>query len=274
MPTVTLSLRSQRSKPVTDRVSWIEVRGRFSGPLMPNDIELRQETAEVVLDLVPDRYTIEIEVPGFEPTTGRLDVGSVALARVFPLANLCTTLPLVSELETEQRRLLQTLDSTKTPGEIWNALTDNKAATFFQVTYGLSQITVASGAPLSSTVDRIVRLGGSELTAPDTSGTLRTVIGWRMHVVFVGGPSIETLLGQAGFKRDPGAAHPTHKRFGFVRSFREKQGAPKMQVVINHEGSGADVDLDAGAFHRSSPHDIYKSFAKRFPAAAKIYKVK
>jgi hypothetical protein len=241
---------------------------------MPNDIELKPETAEVVLDCVPDTYTIEIEVPGFEATTRRLEVRRDAMARVFPLGNLCTTLPLVSELEAEQRRLLQTLDSTKTPGEIWNALTDNNSATFFQVTYGLAQIAVASGAPLSSTVDRIVRLGGSELTAPDSSGTLRTVIGWRMHVVFVGGPSIETLLGQAGFKRDAGEAHPTHKRFGFVRSFREKKGAPRMQVVVNHEGSAADVDLDAGAFHRSSPHDIYKSFAKRFPAAAKIYKVK
>ena len=47
-----------------------------------------------------------------------------------------------------------------------------------------------------------------------------------------------------------------------------------MQVVINHEGSGADLDVDSGAFRRSSPHDVYKNFAKRFPDAAKIYKVK
>jgi hypothetical protein len=93
-------------------------------------------------------------------------------------------------------------------------------------------------------------------------------------VVFVGGTSTETLLEGAGFKRDTGDPHPTHKRFGFVRSFREKQGTPKIQVVINHEGSAADVDVDVGAFHRSSPHDVYKNFAKRFPDAAKIYKVK
>jgi hypothetical protein len=68
--------------------------------------------------------------------------------------------------------------------------------------------------------------------------------------------------------------HPTHKRFGFVRSFREKTGAPRLQVVINHEGSAADIDLDAGSFRRSSPHDIFKDFAKRFPDAAKLYKVK
>jgi hypothetical protein len=95
-----------------------------------------------------------------------------------------------------------------------------------------------------------------------------------MHVVFVGGPSIATSLEGAGFKRDPGEAHPTHKRFGFVRSFREKQGSPRLQVVTNHEGSGADVDVDAGAFHKSAPHDVFKAFAKRFPEAAEVYKVK
>ena len=68
----------------------------------------------------------------------------------------------------------------------------------------------------------IVRLGGSQLTAPDTSGTMRTVIGWRMHVTF--GFSTEDLLLGAGFKRDTAPAHTTHSRFGFVKSFREKAG--------------------------------------------------
>lgn len=274
MPTVTLSLKSQRSKPVTDRIEWIEVRGRSSGPLVRDDIDLRPETGEVVLDVVPDRYTIDVEVPGFTAVRGTLDVGKSAMARTFPLENLCTQLPLVSELGVEQRRLLKTLDTTKTPGEIWDALSDNKAATFFQVTQALSAVLLANGEPLSSLVDRIVRVGGSELTAPDPAGVLKTVIGWRMHVVFTGGSPIEDGLASAGFKRDSGTPHPTHKRFGFVRSFREKTGAPRLQVVINHEGSAADIDLDAGSFHRSSPHDIFKDFAKRFPDAAKLYKVK
>ncbi len=193
---------------------------------------------------------------------------------MLPLENRVVTLPKVSELEPEQRRLLQTLDDTRTPGEVWAALSDNKAATFFQVTYALAQIALVDGTPLSSAVDRIVRVGGSELTGPDASGTSRTVIGWRMHVLFVGGSSVESSLEGAGFKRDPGDAHPTHKRFGFVRSFRERKGNPRLQVVTNHEGSGADVDLDTGAFHRSSPQHVFKAFAKRFPQAAGIYKVK
>jgi hypothetical protein len=272
MPTVTLSLRSQRSKPVTDAVQFIEVRGRTSGPVMKSDIDLK--AGEIVMDLVPDQYTIDVEIGGFKAARGKFDVGAQAIARSFPLENLVSTLPGVGELEPEQKRLLQTLDATKTPGQIWSALTDNKAATLFQVSHALSQVTLANGAPLSSTVDQVIRVGGAELTAPDTSGTSRTVIGWRMHVTFVGGASIETVLEGAGFKRDEGEAHPTHKRFGFVRSFREKKGAPRLQVVTNHEGSGADVDLDAGAFHKSSPHDVFKDFAKRFPEGAKIYKVK
>ena len=271
MPTVTLGLRSQRAKPVLDTVEFIELRGRSSGPLLSVDIDLKP--GEIVLDLVPDHYTIGLEVGGFKPVKGTFDVGTQAVARTLPLENRVSVLPKVSEFGSEQRRLLQTLDDTKKPAEIWSALSDNKAATFFQVSFALAEVTQPGGAPLSSLVERIVRVGGSELTGPDVSGTSRTVIGWRMHVVFVGGASIETSLESAGFKRDPGDAHPTHKRFGFVRSFREKTGNPRLQIVTNHEGTGADVDLDTGAFHKSSPKHVFKAFAKRFPEVAEIYEV-
>jgi hypothetical protein len=39
------------------------------------------------------------------------------------LENRVSVLPKVSELDSEQRRLLQTLDESKRPGEIWDALT-------------------------------------------------------------------------------------------------------------------------------------------------------
>src|SRR5262245_44073581 len=145
MPTLALSLRSQRSKPVHDRVEFIEVRGRFSGPVNPSDIDLKP--GEIVLDLVPDQYTVAVEIAGFKPAKGKVDVGTEAVARVFPLQNRVSTLPKVSELLSEQRRLLQTLDNTKTPGEIWDALSDNKAATFFQVTYALAEVETPDGAP-------------------------------------------------------------------------------------------------------------------------------
>ncbi len=231
-------------------------------------------SGELVMDLVPDQYTIEVQIGGFRPAFGKFPVGFRAIARTLTLENHVSTMPKLSELEREQRRLLQTLDATKTPGAIWDSLTDNKAATFFQVTYALTKITLPDGTSLSDTVDRVVRLGGSELTAPDTHGTSRTVIGWRMHVLFVGGAAIDATLEAAGLKPDDGEAHPTHKRFGFVRSFREKKGQPRLQVVTNHEGSGADVDLDMGVFHKSSPQQVFKDFARRFPEAVAIYKVK
>jgi hypothetical protein len=243
-----------------------------SGPVHPSDVDLR--SSEIVMDLVPDHYTIELQIGGFKSARGKFQVGDRAIARTLTLDNHVSTMPKVSELEKEQRRLLQTLDTTKTPGEIWDSLTDNKAATLFQVTYALAKITPPDAIPMSQAVDQIVRVGGSELTAPDTHGTSRTVIGWRMHVLFVGGANIEATLEAAGLKRDEGEAHPTHKRFGFVRSFREKTGQPRLQVVTNHEGSGADVDLDMGVFHKSSPQHVFKEFARRFPEAAKIYKVK
>jgi hypothetical protein len=271
MPTVTLTLKSQRRKPVPDRIEYIAVRGRSSGTVQPDEIEFRP--AEVVLDLVPDHYTMDLEVGGFKPARGKLPVGFDAMARMFTLENRVSRLPRLRELGPEQRRLLQTLDDSNDEEDTWAALTDNKSATFFQVSHALSQVILADGSPLSSTIDRVVRLGGAHLTAPDSSGVLRTVIGWRMHVVFVGGASIEESLTSAGFKRDPGDAHPTHRRFGFVRSFRERKGSPRLQIVTNHEGTGADVDLDVGAFHRSSPREIYKAFAKRFPDAATVYQV-
>jgi hypothetical protein len=271
MPTIILSLRSQRSKPVPDRPDWIEVRGRLSGPMHRDSIEVRN--GDIVLDAVPDQYRIRVEVNGFKPANGVFDVGKNPVAKTFPLEHRCTTLPTVGQMNAEQRRLLQTLDDTKTPGEVWAALSDNKAATFFQVTHALASVATPDGSTLAAAVDRVVRVGGSELTAPDAAGATHSVVGWRMHVLFVGGTATDILLAAAGFKRDPGDAHPTHKRFGFVRSFREKTGATKLQVVTNHEGTGADVDLDAGSFHRSSPHDVYRRFKQRFPGAASIFVV-
>jgi hypothetical protein len=275
MPTVTLVLRSQRGKPVTDRVEWCELRGRFSGRVHPADIVYKPASAEIVGDLVPDLYTIDLEVPGFEAWRGTIDVTSdVADAFIVELDHRCTLLPKVSDLLPEQRRLLGTLDALKTPGDIWHDLSDNKAATFYQVSYALAALARPDGAALSELVDGVVVLGGSELIAPDPSGTLRTVVGWRMHVRFVGTGAIDAALRDAGFKRDGGTAHTTHSRFGFKVSYREKSGAPKMQVTTDYVGAGADVDIDAGAFHRSSPRETYKAFAKRFPDAAKVYKVK
>ena len=45
------------------------------------------------------------------------------------------------------------------------------------------------------------------------------------------------------------------------------EGKPRLQMVTNHEGSSADVDLDMEVFHKSSPKDVFKAFVKRFSVA-------
>ena len=158
MPTVTLALRSQRSKPVPDPVR-IELRGAGSGPVQSGDIEIRPG-GEIVLDLVPDLYTIDLEADGFARLRTKLRVEFDPLAEVIELENLVTRLPKVSEMTGEEKRLLQSLDDSKKPAEIWEALTDNKAATFFQVSHALTGVLLADGSALSTAVDRIVRVGG------------------------------------------------------------------------------------------------------------------
>jgi hypothetical protein len=77
----------------------------------------------------------------------------------------------------------------------------------------------------------------------------------------------------SGFKKDGGIAHPTHSRFGYVKSFRQRKGSPKLQVTLRKDNSGADIDLDAGVFHRSAPHDVYKKLVKAFPEVKEVYEV-
>ena len=43
--------------------------------------------------------------------------------------------------------------------------------------------------------------------------------------------------------------------------------------TLRKDNSGADIDLDAGVFHRSAPHDVYKRLIKTFPAVKKVYQV-
>jgi hypothetical protein len=148
-------LRSQRSKPVPDRPDAIDVRGKLSGPMHRDSVETRN--GDIVLDAVTDRYEISVNVNGFRSLVGSLEVGKNPVAKTFPIEHRCTTLPTVSQLNAEQRRHLQTLDDTKTPGEIWDALTDNKAATFFRIAHAPIAVAAPDGSTLAVAIDRIVR---------------------------------------------------------------------------------------------------------------------
>src|SRR5262245_57374931 len=134
MPTVTLALRSQRKKPIPDEIRFISIRGLRSGEVQSSDIEIRPN-GEVVLDLVPDQYTIYIEPAGFVSSRARLKVGFAPIVSVVQIESLVTRLPSFDELLDEQARLLASLDPSKDGADLWDSLPDNKAATFFQVTH-------------------------------------------------------------------------------------------------------------------------------------------
>jgi hypothetical protein len=271
MPTVVLTLRSDRGRLVSDTPT-VFIVGITGGQVHQDDIDHREADAEVVCRLPPDRYRVEVSVPGYLPWKSKVEVAGKPMSVKVVLKSRCTRLPAVGELSEEQLRLLKTLDGKKTHGEIWNELSENKAATFFQITHALSAVTTPAGASLSSLVSVVSVLGGASLTARDKQGKWRRVIGWRMHVAFAA--DVEADLLASGFKRDSGTAHQTHSRFGFTKSHREKKGAVRLQVTTDKYGTAADVDVDISTpYHMSAPHDVYEDFVKRFPETKNIYKV-
>ena len=188
----------------------------------------------------------------------------------------CTLLPGFGDLEGEQKRLLRSVSGSASVAVLWRRLGDNQACTFFPVTYALAR-TPIGGTVLSDYIQTVKVIGGAEIEAPVPNGRKkRRAVGWRMHVVIKPKfrKTIANDLVNFGFKKDSGTAHTTHSRFGYVTSFRQKGRNPRLQVVLNKDCSGADVDLDNGVFHRSAPHDVYKALKKKFPAVRAIYQVK
>jgi hypothetical protein len=74
----------------------------------------------------------------------------------------------------------------------------------------------------------------------------------------------------ARFSSGKGFVHSTHKKFGFTKSFRQTGLLPRLQIVLDDSNTFADVDPDV-ELHRSSPHDIFKDFAKRYPEVGNIF---
>ena len=276
MPYVFLYPRSkQRNKSIPDRPRLYRFKGKWSGDMHWGAVEWNP--GRFKLNAVPDRYRFQLSMPEFESINGEFDVKKKSWAKNVPVPHRCTDLPTYGELKPGQKRLLETLSTSKTGSQIWKSFSDNQCATFFQVTYALGFVEMEGGLTLADYVKRLVRVGGSEMIGPDPKnpGKKVSVIGWRIHVTFYARyrRSLERALTGHGFKKDSGTAHPTHKRFGYVKSFRQSARGLKLQIVLNRDRSGADVDLDAGVFHKSAPHDIYQKLIKRFPEVKTIFKV-
>ncbi|HKQ76174.1 MAG TPA: hypothetical protein VJ810_20940, partial [Blastocatellia bacterium] len=190
------------------------------------------------------------------------------------LTHKCSDLPEFTELNAAQQLLLATFNPGTDAEKIWQSLSDNQCATFFQLSHALLNIKLANGRALASYIEAVRRIGGVEIedTIPDNNS--RTATGWRLHVMIQGtdlGGIVSDLIQGEVFGVQDGFTHPTHGKFGLNKSHREKDRKPRLQIVLSDDNAHADIDLDV-EFDRSSPHDVFKRFIKRFPDVGSIYR--
>jgi len=271
VPEVRIELVSQRGRAVSDRPRRVKLRGRQFVHVPASDVEYRD--GALMMDVPPDTYALEVEVDGFRPYDGRLTVTPDSKRGELELKHRCTLLPSFSQLKGEPQRLFRSYAGGQDGGEAWGELSDNQACTFFQVTYALAETTVG-GKPLSSYLERVERIGGAEI-AGEVKGQTKRAVGWRLHVGVKSGEATKMaeLLTANGFAADSGPAHPTHAKFGFVHSFRQKGKNPRLQLVFAAGFARADVDVDNGKFHLSSPYHVYSALRKKFPEVHEVYRV-
>lgn len=273
MPIVTLRLTSESGRSVSDEPNLAEIV-KGTRYVHPRDIQTAKGLVQ--LNVVPGTYKLAIRVDGYKPSSGSFSAKANANKVLqWPLTHRATLLPRFGDLDDEAKRLLESFH----PGgpDTWKELSENQAATFFQVTYALAR-TISGEVPLSQYIQRIQRIGGAEIEARH-EGELRRAVGWRMHVLIKRWyrDRVQDALLDAGLKKDDGWTHPTHTKFGYSESFRQKGGSPRLQVVLRqiatNEYDGADVDLDVGGAHKSAPHDVYKDFVRRYPEVKGVYRV-
>ena len=272
MPDVRIKLVSKRKRPVDDKPEAAEFKG--SHYVHPLDIKL--DRGFVLADLVPGRYKGTIELNGFRRASGSFTVKKTTKNITWVMEHRCTLLPGWGDLDAEQKRLFRSFAGSQSASALWGRFPENQSCSFFQVSYALAR-TPVGGTVLSDYIQMVRVIGGAKTIAKALDGRMRKAAGWRMHVVIKPGfrATIAQDLKKAGFKKDSYGPVPTHARFGFVTSYRQKGKNPLLQVVLNKDASGADVDLDKNEWvHRSAAHDIYPEIKRRFPEVKKIYKVK
>lgn len=273
MPDIRIELVSQRGRKVDDKVDLAE----FKGTHYVHPLDVQKGQGYVLADLAPGRYTGRISVNGFKGSIGSFQAKAKQNKVLkWPMVHRCTLLPGFSDLDDEQKRLFRSYAGNRDAAALWRRLGDNQACTFFQVTYALAR-TPMGGAVLSDYIQKVRVVGGAATVAKAPDGRMRKAAGWRIHVVIK--PKFRQTMAQdlarGGFKKDRGKPVPTHARFGFVHSYRQKGGNPRLQIVLNRDASGADMDLDKSKWnHKSSPHEIYGNLRKKFPAVHAVYRVR
>ncbi len=272
MPLIHLRVFSQRGRKITDPVSPGEFEIQGTHFVHPADLDPADGGLD--LNLVPGQYKSTLRLEEFDACDFTLKADHAKTVSV-QAQHRCTLLPAFAHLDEEQQRLFRSYADPASAASEWNVLSDNQACTFFQVTYALAR-TPLGDSFLSRAIQRVQRIGGALISARAEDGATRSATGWRLHVL-VKAANRETIAGQlkaSGFARDAGAPHPTHSRFGYMKSFRQQGAHPRLQMVFTPDFSGADVDLDQGSFHKSAPHHVYKAMKKKFPGVETLYRVR
>jgi hypothetical protein len=274
MPKIRFALVSARNKPVDDPISTFILDAERGG-IIRDERNILHTSKRLAVDAAPGKYTAQIEIGGF-----RLFVKNLVIDKNSPevipltLTHRCKVLPEHDELNPAQQALLELFAPESDPQSVWNGLSENQSATFFQITHALSKMELANGRTLASYIEKIRRLAGVRMEDDLPDGKLKTATGWRMHVI-IRQPDrarIEAELTDEGvFGKGGSRIHPTHRKFGLTKSFREQGARPRLQIVFNENNEHADLDLDIG-FHRSAPHDVYRDFIRKFPEVSGVYK--
>jgi hypothetical protein len=280
MPKIRFDLFSQRNRPIDDLVDVYLLNGKRVGPVR-DERDIKPTNKKFTVDVPPDKYELQLEIDGFKLFRGVLDIKATTptIQRV-ELTHRCSDLPEFKELSAGQKALLATFRPDTSPSQIWQELSDNQAATFFQLSHTLVETKLTNGRKLSSYIETVRRIGGVEIEDTIPDGKTRTATGWRLHVVIRAEdrePIVSDLMAGGTFGPQDDFTHSTHARFGLKKSHRETGPRPKLQIVLSenndHEDEDnvhADVDLDV-EFDLSAPHDVFKHFIKRFPGVAGIY---
>jgi hypothetical protein len=181
-------------------------------------------------------------------------------------------MPALQDLSARQKQLLASNGDSASAR--WAGLSDNQAGTFFQISHALTQRRLRNGRNLGSYVETVRVIGGAEIEDDIPDGTVRRATGWRMHITIQAADraSIERdIVADGIFGPRDDFSHPTHKKFGLVHSHRETGALPQRQIVFDPAFEHADVDLDV-ELHRSAPHDVFKRFKAKFPAATENFR--
>lgn len=280
MPKIKFVLNSQRNRSVTDRVDLFSLSGQRVGPVR-DERNIKPTNRLFTADIPPDIYELQLEIPGFKLFRGTFEVKLSDPANsenVVKLKHKCQDLPEFAELSAVQKNLLATFDSGTPADQIWQGLSDNQAATFFQLSHTLANTKLKNGRTLDKYVESVRRIGGAEMEDFDLSDPeserIKTSVGWRMHITIKPGerPNIVRDLTNGGvFGGQDGFTHSTHSRFGLNKSHRQNSTLPKLQLVLSDDHEHSDLDLDV-EFDRSSPQEVFNHFIARFPEVAGIYR--